>query len=316
MIRSTLTAAALLAAGAISAAPLALSPGVILIPDEGIAYAADPRGYTQRIALDTGTPDWVSSEKVYPLAVADGWLIGIGAPDAPGSANVILLNPRSGEVEDRVSFDLPEAVTANVNAQPQRRFLASLLDTPEGVRVYWRHEHAELRGAAVMEPDADGNAAINPMTVLQGAIDLVHGGDSYIAVPIRGPVTEPVAPTVALAESERVNGLPGVQFRATDNAHVMVSSAQPDTRFGQLYNWSVYARDGARKGAYQSPYSYAPFTVIGDQLLIRDQPIDYTNTRGNRVQHGTRLVAIDLASGAERWSMEVLDSQYRGPLPP
>ena len=114
MIRSTLTAAALLAAGAISAAPLALSPGVILIPDEGIAYAADPRGYTQRIALDTGTPDWVSSEKVYPLAVADGWLIGIGAPDAPGSANVILLNPRSGEVEDRVSFDLPEAVTASI----------------------------------------------------------------------------------------------------------------------------------------------------------------------------------------------------------
>lgn len=316
MIRSTLTAAALLAANAVSAAPVALSPGVIVMADEKAAFIADPQGFTQRISLDTGASSWLSGEKVYPLAVADGRLIGIGAPALPGSANLILLNPQSGALVDRVSIDLPESVTASLFALPNRRFGASLLDTSEGARIIWRYESSELRGAAVMETDQSGEEAINPITVMEGAFDLVRSGDRYYAVPVRAAFDAPSVPAVVLANNERVAGIDGMQFRAADDAHIMASQAQSDARFGHVYTWSLYTRDGQRKGEFKSPYSHVPFIVNGSQLLIRDQAVEYADANGDWVKLGTRLRAIDLASGTERWSVEVLDPEYRGPLPP
>lgn len=316
MIRSILTMVALVASNPLMATPIALSPGVIVSPEREAAFIADPRGMTQRVSLETGLPDWVSAEPVYPLALADGWLIGLGAPDGPGSAKLILMNPENGGVEDRVSIDLPESVTANVFPQPGRRFLASLLDTAEGARVFWRYEYAELRGAAVVEADGNGEESINPVSVQSGAFDLIQAAGRYYAVPVRASYSEPEAPLVVLADSERVRGVDGRQFRAANDTHVMTSDAQPDARFGQLYQWAVYQRDGERVGGFQSPYSRLPFAVSGGQMLVRDLPVEYADQRGRWVSRGTRLTAIKLSDGSELWSVDVLDHEYRGTLPP
>lgn len=315
MNRLTSCMAALLAAGSATAAPLSLSPGVLIDSAEQMAIAVDPTGYTNRLNLTDGAIAWKSAEKVYPLALADGILLGVGVPDAPGTANLIVMRPATGEIEDRVAIDLPENVSANVFPRPKRRFAASVLDTPEGMRVFWRHEYAELRGAATMEIDSEGNEAINPITVLTGAFDLVRDGDRYYAVPIRGAFEEPSAPILALADEERVAGVPGVQYRAADNTHALVSAASDDDVFGTIWTWTIYERSGRAKGGYRSPYAYVPYLVSGDHLIIRDQPIEYLK-RGEMVARGTRLVSIDLSSGAERWSFDVLDQEYRGPLPP
>lgn len=316
MIR-ILQTAVLLVAGAASAAPVVLSPGVIVEAEERVAYAVDPGGFTQRVSLETGVPGWVSGERLYPLVIADGWLVGLGAPDAPGAANLILLDRQTGRTVDRISIDLPENVNADLFPQPQRRFIARALDTSEGVRVFWRQEFAELRGAAVVETDENGDEVINPVTVTQGAFDLVQSGERHFAVPVRDAFVEPAEPTVALGQDERITAIQGgTQFRAADDVHIMTSQAQPDERFGQLYSWLVYTREGRQLGAYRSPYSRLPFLVQGEQLLVRDQPLEYLNASGDWIKQGTRLVSIDLASGDERWSFAVLDFEYRGPLPP
>ncbi len=315
MNRVTTCMAALLAAGSAMAAPLSLSPGVLIDNAEQMAITVDPNGYTHRLDLADGAVRWKSSEKVYPIALADGILLGVGVPDEPGTANLIVMRPTTGEIDDRIAIDLPETVSANVFPSPNRRFAASVLDTPEGVRVFWRHEFSELRGAAILEIDSEGNETINPVTVLSGAFDLVRDGGRYYALPVRGAFEEPSAPVLALSDGERIAGVTGVQYRAADNTHAVVSSAGNDDVFGLVWQWTVYDWNGRSKGGYRSPYSVLPFLVSDNSLIVRDLPLEYLE-RGEMVARGTRLVSIDLSSGAERWSFDVLDQEYRGPMPP
>ncbi len=299
-----------------NAASVVLSPGVLLDVESDRAFVVDPSGFTQHLDLGNGAARWVSPDKAYPLALADGVLVTLSAPDSSGTAVLLLLNPVSGEAIDRVSFDLPETVSANFFPRPKRRFQASAVDTPEGVRIFWRHEFQELRGAAIAEIDQAGNEVINPITVEAGSFDLVRDQNRYYAVPVRTDFSVPAVPALALGDAERVADVSGVQLRAADNRHIQTSQALPHDTFGQIYQWSIYNRQGERQGGYKSPYAHAPFVVTEGMMVIREQPFGYAESDGSWVERGTRLVVIDLASGTERWSFQVLDQEYRGPLPP
>ena len=107
-----------------------------------------------------------------------------------------------------------------------------------------------------------------------------------------------------------------MQLRAADNRHVQASEARPHETFGLVHDWSIHDRTGARQGGYTSPYAYAPFVVDDGTMILRDQPFGHADGEGRWIERGTRLVGVDLASGSERWSFPVLDSEYRGPMPP
>jgi len=298
------------------AAPVALSPGVLLDLESHRAFVVDPSGFTQRLDLHGGAASWVSPEIAYPLVLADGVLVTLAAPDARGAAVLLLLDPGSGAVIDRISVDLPESVSANFFPSPKRRFKASAIDTPDGVRIFWSQESRTLRGAAIVEVDADGNEVINPATIEQGAFDLVRDQDRYFAIPVRSAFALPTPPVVALADRERLADVPGVQLRAADNRHVQTAQTRPHETFGLIHQWSIHDRTGQRLGGYASPYAYTPFVVDDGTMVIRDLPIGFAASDGRWVERGTSLVAIDLASGTERWRVPVLDDEYRGPMPP
>lgn len=303
-------------AGVGEAATVVLSPGVLLDAGSDRAFVVDPSGFTQTLDLRTGTARWVSPEIAYPLELADGILVTLAAPDVRGAAVLLLLDPTSGAVIDRVSMDLPETVSANFFPSPKRRFRASAIDTPEGVRVVWSHESRTLRGAAIVEIDADGNEVINPVSIEQGAFDLVRDQDRYFAIPVRSTVDLPKPMPLALGDQERLADVPGTQLRAADNRHVQTSYSLPDEKFGIVHRWSIHDRTGQRLGGYLSPYAFAPFVVKDDSMLIRDRPLGFAESDGRWIERGASLVAIDLASGAERWRIPVLDDEYRGPMPP
>lgn len=308
---------ALLALGGFSQAkPLELSPGVLVDSEIGLAFVVDPNGFTRQLQLGDGAAVWTSPERAYPLAIADGHLIALAGPEEPGTANLLLMDPNTGSVVDRISIDLPESVSANFFPQPGQRFQASVVDTDDGVRFQWRHEVRALRGAAIVELDAAGNEVINPLTVSTGAFDLVTAQNRYFAVPVRAEMAPVPVPTLALQGSERVPGVAGEQYRAADNRHALTSEAKEHDVFRQVYTWSVYDREGARVGKYTSPYARAPYLVSNNRLVLRDQPVGYANASGQWQERGTRLVVADLSSGRELWSVEVLDHQYRGPTPP
>ena len=65
--------------------------------------------------------------------------------------------------------------------------------------------------------------------------------------------------------------------------------------------------DARNRQAIDAKLAYTEFLA----LLIQDEI-----ARREQKKFGTRLRAFDLASGAERWSVEVLDPEFRGTLPP
>ncbi|WP_146151742.1 hypothetical protein [Ahniella affigens] len=316
MKRKVLLIALLAMAEASQAAPLVLSPGVLVDTETGLAFAANRNGFTQQLQLSDGTSIWTSPEQAFPLGVADGFLVALARAEAPGSANVLLMDPNTGNVADRISVDLPEPVSASFFPQPGQRFEATLQDTEEGMRFYWRHEVRALRGAAMVELDAGGNEVINPVTVTSGAFDLVAHQNRQLAIPVRADVAPPVAPTIALQGAERIPGIAGEQYRAADDRHVLSPEAKPHDALRQIYTWSVYDRDGNRVGHYTSPYARAPYLVRNSQLILREQPFAHAGTNGQWQEHSTRLVVADLQTGRELWDFEILDHQYRGPTPP
>lgn len=298
------------------AAPIALSTGIVVDTDKDLAFAVAPDGHTRQLQLRDGSSVWTSEEKAFPLALADGYLMSLAASEASGSAILLLLDPNTGRAADRISIDLPEAVSADFFAKPGQRFEASIVDTEEGVRFYWRYERQPLRGAAIIEIDAQGNEVINPITVESGAFDLVSEQNRHFAIPVRSEAAVPSGPTVALQGEERVPGLEGEQYRAADNQHIQTATAMPDQTFGRVYQWSFFDRAGNPLGRYQSAYARAPFVLNDHTVILREQPIAFANEGGRWTERGPRLLVVNLNSGQELWSFDVLDTQYRGPQPP
>ena len=96
-----------------------------------------------------------------------------------------------------------------------------------------------------------------------------------------------------------------------------MATAVSDPTFGTQWRWTVHERTSGRAVAnVLLPYANAPFLVRGSQMLWRSQPLVLREPSGSYVSHGVRLVAQDLNSGRELWSVDLLDHPYRGVLPP
>jgi hypothetical protein len=64
-----------------------------------------------------------------------------------------------------------------------------------------------------------------------------------------------------------------------------------------------------------APVSMAPFVVVGSRLLYVAQPSARRSGEAT-VSEPLRLRALDVRSGAELWVLPIVDTAYRGPMPP
>jgi hypothetical protein len=298
------------ATGAARAAAEPMAPGVLLDLDAGRAVVADAAGFAQAVSLADGRSLWTSGEPAFPLLELPGRLLALGRIDAKGVGLLLLLDPASGGVLDRIAFDVPEHVAASVMPRPKASFSVQAQATPQGARVYWREVAAPLRGAVY------GDGSDEPR-LTEGAFDLVLDAQRSLAIPLREAVAPPAMPAPDLASAERLPGVGERQFRAFGDAGAMGSAPEADPTFGVRWRWTVMARGAARAVAGPVlPYAYLPFALHGATLLYRTEPAAWVAGDGTPVGHGALLVAWDLAAGRERWRLEVLDPVYRGPLPP
>jgi hypothetical protein len=296
-------------ADAAHAAASRLAPGVLVDADAGRAFVTDPAGFAQAISLADGRSAWISREPAVPLLESGGRLFALGRIEARGVGLLLLLDPATGEVLDRVAFDVPEHVAASLVPRPKVRFGIEAHPTAQGARVYWREVALPLRGAYL----GDGSDAER---ITEGAFDLLLDAQRNLALPLREPAAPPAAPSVDLAPAERLPALGERQFRGLDDASAMASAPVADPVFGARWQWTLRAR-GARNAVAGPalPYAWLPFALLGETLLYRTEPVA-GGADGRVVGHGARLVAWDLARGAERWHVDVLDPVYRGPMPP
>lgn len=308
--RTFIAALALGFAGLTHAASERLTPGVLVDATAGRAIVADAAGFAQAVSLADGAPLWVSSEVAYPLLELPGRLLALGRIDSKGIGLLLLLDPSTGALLDRIAFDVPEHVAATVMPRPKATFTVQAQPTAQGARVYWREVAAPLRGAYY------GDGSDEPR-ITEGAFDLVLDAARSLAIPLLDAPAPPAGPTPDLAPAERLSTLGERQFRGLGDASAMSSAPVADPVFGTRWQWSVQARGAEAAIAGPAlPYAYLPFAVLGERLVYRTEPAAWRAADGSETGHGARLVAWDLARGGERWHVDVLDPVYRGPVPP
>jgi hypothetical protein len=127
---------------------------------------------------------------------------------------------------------------------------------------------------------------------------------------------------VAAEESEASSAaLSGVTFdqmselRSVDGQHLMRSAALSDpANIRSPYRWTIATAAGETVGVVDAPIGLAPFIVQGS-LLIHVAPTSGYRDGAQFVRLPLRLRAIDVRSGAEIWSVAVLDATFVLPPP-
>ena len=292
--------------------PSTLAPGVLIggadFPSS--AWIADDVGRVASINLDNGAMNWRGPAEGLPLTVRDGKLIVLGRPERSGQMNLLLLDPASGSKLGNLVGELPDGVLASPYAQPNRTFTAVADNSTGALRVIWTYSEWPLRGAVLEDdtsPDAGRREFNGVMTVDLSANTLQLS-------------TTPSAPVIVAADltgSERVPGVKGTQFRSADGVYAQAASPVADDVLGTAWRWVLLERSSTRAVAeLQLPYSHAPFLVRANRLFWQSPPIAKRQASGDYLQQSLRLVCQDLTTGLELWSVNLLDQEFRGVLPP
>lgn len=304
-----------LASASASLAATRLGEGVLVNDAQTLAYAVTPAGSLEAIDLNDGRILWTSAERAWPLDVADGRLWAIAQGVQRGTGVLLAIDPADGQIRDRIAFDVPEQVDTSAEPRWYRRFQARLAEEGGRKRVYWHFWSAPKRGALIQEEGETGAAAQGVREVI-GAFDIEVAAGQIYAVPVRQSVEFPLDPAAQLAAGERLPNLAGLQYRAADEAEVLVSEPRADAVYGRLYRWQFHSRSGGSAlGSFDYPLAYAPFLSTGGQVLVRAGAIGFDAGNGWE-ERPVRLLSIDLASGRERWSVPLYDTQPNGAMPP
>lgn len=287
-----------------------MARGIVVDGEAGIAYIADGRGHPQAIDLASGEPRWRSDHIGLPLALANGRLLVLASHVDQRPERIDLLDPATGDAHGHIELALPEGVHVVVVPRPDRRFEVALSGTGAALRLHWAHSSRPLRG------DLPDEAAPPTAAAQSGAFDLDLAAVRAHAVSAQAAPTLPhKAPN--LQANERLPQVPGEQFRAADERHVLASEAITDAQFGTAYRWNIHARDsGAKLGSVHSPHAAAAFIVHAATVVARVDPYALRQPNGTMHYRNSRIAAFDLASGRELWSRDVLEPRFRGLMPP
>jgi len=291
--------------------PSILAPGVLL-GGEGnpaAAWVADTEGYVAAVDLGSGALAWRGPAQGLPLALVDRQLVVLGRPQSAGQISLLLLDPGSGESVGGLVGALPERVLASPDAQPNRRFTAIADLSTGALRVRWTYSEWPLRGALLPDSNPDTDRL-----ELSGVVVADFGANRLQA---GSPADFPAQASPDLIGSERVAGLDGTQFRSADGGYAQVATAVADGRLGAQWRWTLHERSSGRAlSQVVLPYAHAPFMVNGNRLIWQSPPITERQASGDYLEQPLRLVATELGSGRELWSVGLMAQEYRGVLPP
>ncbi len=292
--------ACLLVTPAIAAAQVPSGPslydGVVVNPAAGTAYVMSPSGGIEAIDLASGARRWRSDAAAKPLAVSGGTLVAQAAPGEGEQLVLVCLETGGGAARTRSRVSLPGDLKAEVSdTANQQTTVRALLSGPDVV-VAWTIDARLARGIAEGDDgvDAVGAARLNPAT------------------------GEVVAAEASDASSAALSGLTLDQMselQSVDGQHKMRSTPLSDpANVRAPYRWTITTAAGEAVGVVDAPVGLAPFIVQGSQLIHVAPTSGYRD--GNQfVRLPLRLRAIDVRSGAEIWTVPVLDATFVLPPP-
>jgi hypothetical protein len=302
------------AAGSSRSGVTALHEGVVIDPSGETAYVMGAGGGIDALSLASGAVKWSSRAAAKPLMMADGTLVAQAAPGARGELVLVTVDAGGGAAQQRIEVELPAGVRARVQESPSESFRLRAFPGDDGSAIVaWTFAAAPLRGVP-SEPEPPSSAARASASAAgdtEGAVrlDLAAGR----ATPLSPAELEALAPEARPSRSAAGGAR---QLASADLRHTLRSERVGDPgRWRTPYRWTVLDPEGATVGTLEAPVSMAPFVVVGSRLFYVAQPSRRRAGEG-MVSEPLRLRALDLKSGAEAWTVPVVDPAYRGPLPP
>jgi photosystem II stability/assembly factor-like uncharacterized protein len=297
-----------------------LAPGIIVDPSRRRLYATGLDGRLDAVELQSGRPLWSTGDAAKPIGLVNDNVIAQAEPaGAAGRLEIVGLDPLSGSRTAARTVPLPSGVLASTRPAPESTFVAEASPEDGDARVSWRFSKhprqgiapgtapriRQPRAATTMSATPEVNAGTFRLNLRSGAV--TDGG--------RAPAPQTMAaekPPLVRAPSN-----PGeLRFASADGRASAVSQRVADDSVAEPYRLKVYdARTHQPLGDFNSRASAVRFFVDDGQVIYDSKP--YVEASGeHQVEVPRRIVAVNLSTGKEVWSVPVRDDTYRGPYPP
>ena len=298
-----------------------LRDGVVVDTARGVAYVMAPGGSVDAVDLSRGQVIWSSAEAGRPLAVSGNRLLAQAQSRETGGLEIVSLDTERGvRMGANARIALPEGVNASIDDSLGRSFDVSARIADGGAVVSWRESRNDqaLQGFVTAD-QVEGTGATPSKSSLirhEGAARIEFSSGRVTALAAGEPSAGFEAGVSRLATTRELQGVSGRQYVSGDGRHVLASERLGSSGYPPQFRWTLHARDtGQSRGYVDNRTAAAPFVVFGDRILYETRP--YAESHGGElIGEPLSIRVADLGSGAELWSMEIRDTEYRGPFPP
>ncbi len=291
--------------------PITLRSGVILDNTQQTAIVMLPGGGIGALDLNTGGYKWTSAASDKPIAFVNGRLLSMKQNSSTGLLSMVYHNSNDGKAENSMSVELPQQVMASVVDGASHQFI---IETKTGNQnqLQWRFSGGKAQGIAPVSLamlEQNNQAAATQNTTLSGVI-VIDAADSTLS---NSPGNEGFDVTSAVIEQPLLPNKQGRQFLSQNGSHILVSE-RITSKKAITYQWTIYTQNGDLLNTMMSPLSYAPFVVVGDQILFIE-PAKGEIIDGELVKNPPLLKSYGIQSKKKSWEQPVRAIKYFGQLP-
>jgi hypothetical protein len=298
-----------------------LGIGVIVDKIRGRIYAMSVDGGINAVDLSRGKHIWDTKAADKPIGLASDRIVcQAEAPEHSNDLKVVALDPVTGDKISTASVTLPQGIRPTVAGSFKGDFVATADAADGNAVVSWQFVRRPVQGlaprtkATLSEPRrVQADAPIEPqrgsfrMNLATGAVSPVSAADASPGQLGQQP---------DLGTAGRLDTIGRNQFLSADQQSILVSTKESGGTGPPSYRLTIYDRESkTRLGELKSPFSVFSFFVSGT-LIIHESPRYSERVGGTLVVRPRRIIAVDLKTGTERWTVEVPDTNYRGSFPP
>ncbi|WP_160112271.1 hypothetical protein [Aquimarina sp. AU58] len=298
-------------AQAINEVPFVMRDGAVVDPIRGQIFITNPERKPQAISITTGETLWSSQVEAKALAIINNKLV-CQSKSTISPESVIITQLDLGRSGVNISIDsiaLPQQVNAGFVQSANNSF--DLRAKVVGNQTFFSWDFQQRNFKGLIEKDS---LPLNDLLSSSGALRLNTQGK--ISTIRQNQLPSNMAQSIIPTSTQQIQGIEGQQFISKDQKNILLSKKIASDDAFNKYSWEIYdTRTRQKLGEIQSHKSYAPFFVKND-ILIYETGL-YSRNINNRITTvPLQLKAINLKTGEVLWTIEILDTIYRGPTPP
>jgi hypothetical protein len=286
-------------------------------------YAMDVDGGTQAVDLSTGKKIWMNTSSSKPIGVvSDRVICQMGQGNNENDLNLIVLDSATGEKISSGAITLPQGIRASIHDTLKGHFAAVANKAPDGnALVNWVFIKRPLRGIAphtraILQESAKGVSVVDSTQPDRGTLRMDLATGTLSLVSSVGLKEQETGRQDALGFTVEPNKTLGQGFLSGDRRDILVAERTGSPTKAEPYILTIYDRiSRARIGQIRSHFSVVPF-FINDSEVIYESATYNQRTEQGFIEQPHRLVAIDLKTGSQVWSLQLGQTDYTGPFPP